>query len=71
MRSLIAFLPIIVWLSVWVWALVDAGSRGEEQWQRVGESKTMWMLLIIVLQFFGTIAYLWMIRPKLISAHGS
>lgn len=68
--EIVGLLPFILWIGIWVWALFDAGSYPEEIWRRAGESKTMWILLILVLQFFGTLFYLLRVRPKLL-AHGA
>ncbi len=58
-------IPFILWIGIWIWAFFDALSWPEEVWREAGESKTLWLLLILVLQFFGTLFYWWRIRPKL------
>ena len=55
----------VAWGVVWLWALYDAVTRPEEVWLAAGESKIMWCLLIVVLQFFGTLFYVLWTRPKL------
>ena len=52
-------------VGLWIWTLIDIASYSDETWDRVGESKTVWFLLVTVLQFFGTLAYLLVTRPKL------
>lgn len=58
-------MPVLLWLVGWLWALYDAGSRDAALWRAAGESKATWFLLILVLQFFGTLAYLLWVRPRL------
>jgi hypothetical protein len=65
--DILGFIPVLIWLAIWLWALVDAGGRPAQVWRQAGESKTMWMLLILVLQFFGTLLYLWRVRRRLIA----
>jgi hypothetical protein len=61
-------LPVLIgWGVLWVWALIDIGNRPDAQWRAAGESKTMWFLLVFVLQFFGLLFYLFSVRPKLAS----
>lgn len=57
--------PFLAWLGVWLWTLYDAGSHSDEVWRASGESKLLWFLAIVVLQFFGTVFYLLWVRPKL------
>lgn len=42
----------------------------DEEWRSAGESKSIWFLAILVLQFFGTLVYLVSVRPKLRIAAG-
>ena len=65
--SIVLGLAVIAWLVVWIWALQDAGRYTDEEWRAAGESKTTWFLLILVLQFFGTLFYLLSVRPKLLA----
>lgn len=51
--------------ALWIWVLWDIASYDDETWRAAGESKTVWFLLVTVLQFFGTLAYLLSTRPKL------
>jgi hypothetical protein len=65
-----ALIPVvfILWGVVWVWALVEIGSTPPEAFSAAGESKTVWFLLVLVLQFFGLLAYLLSTRRR-IRAH--
>jgi hypothetical protein len=56
---------VVALLGLFLWALIDAVSRPEEQWRSAGESKWVWIILILVLQFIGPLAYLLWIRRKL------
>ena len=63
--SVVLGLAAVGWFVVWIWALQDAGRYTDEEWRSAGENKTIWFLLILVLQFFGTLFYLMSVRPKL------
>ena len=67
MEFLLLPIPVLL-IGVWIWALADIASHDDEAWRTVGESKTVWFLLVTVLQFFGTVAYLVGTRPKLMRA---
>lgn len=58
-------LPFVGWLMLWLWTLLDAARFSDTAWRAAGASRTMWLLLILVLQFFGTLFYLLWMRPKL------
>lgn len=59
------------WLVIWSGALRDAYRRPDAEWREAGESRTTWLLLIFVFQFFGLAAYLWWVQPKLDAARTS
>jgi hypothetical protein len=50
---------------VWVVALVDALRIPDRDWDRAGQSKLLWVLLIALLGVIGAILYLAMARPQL------
>lgn len=56
--EIVGLLPFVLWIGIWLWALFDAVSF------------SVWLLLIFVLQFFGTLFYFWQVRPKLLDAGG-
>lgn len=60
------FIPLLLWLGVWIWALVDVASHPNDAWLHAGDSKGLWILLILVFQFFGTVIYFLTVRPKLL-----
>jgi H+/Cl- antiporter ClcA len=61
---------LVGWLVLWIWTLMDSNKYSEEEWRAAGESKTTWLLLIVVFQFFGTLFYLLQVRPKLQASSG-
>lgn len=59
---------ILIWLvaiAVWVYGLVDAARRPDSEYQAVGSSKVLWIVLIVVLGVIGSLIYLLAIRPKM------
>lgn len=68
MEFVFGLLPIFLfigWIVLWIWCLVDIRRFSPEAWRSAGESKAMWTLAIVVLQFFGTLFYLSSVRAKL------
>ena len=59
---LIAFLAYGVF---WLWMLKEIGGRPDWVYERAGESKGLWFVVVLVLQFFGTLGYFFMVRDKL------
>ena len=43
-------LPFVGWFVLWVCTLCDAGRYSDAAWSMAGESRTMRLLLILVLQ---------------------
>jgi hypothetical protein len=68
--SILLGVGLLAWAALWVWTLYDAGSYSDDVWRSVGESKPIWFLAILVLQFFGTLVYLVSVRPRLRLAAG-
>lgn len=50
---------------VWIVALVDALRITDREWDRAGQSKLLWVLLIALLGVIGAILYFAMARPSL------
>lgn len=50
---------------LFIFALVDAIRRPASAWRAAGSSKPLWIFLILILQFFGALAYLAGVRPRL------
>lgn len=55
---------------VWVWSLVDALRIDDRRWAAAGQSKVLWVLLIVLLGLLGSILYALMARPALGRATG-
>lgn len=51
--------------AVWIVALIDALRIPEGTWQRAGQSKLLWVLLIAILGLLGALLYAVMARPAL------
>ncbi len=49
----------------WAFMLYEIGTTSEESFRAAGRSKALWFVVVLVLQFFGTLAYFFMVRPKL------
>jgi len=73
-------LLILAWpvltLGLTIWALVDAAGRPDEAWQRAGQTRALWIVLLalgLVFCMLGLIValiYLLSIRPQLNRAMG-
>ena len=64
------FILVIVLLGLagfafWVWALVDALQRPDDEWQHAGQNKLVWILVMIFLGILGSFIYLVVARPSL------
>ena len=73
--ALVALVVLLATIALPVWAIVDIARRPESAFERAGQSKSTWLVLIIVLTLFCsipglvvTLVYLFSIRPKLESA---
>lgn len=68
---LIIFLVVVVNLGLVVWALVDIAGHTDAAWTAAGQSKVMWILVIVLTALFcglgwlASIIYLVTTRPKL------
>ena len=49
----------------WAFMLYEIGTTSEEEFRAAGQSKALWFVVVLVLQFFGTLTYFFMVRPKL------
>ena len=61
---LVALVGLVTFV-VWIVALVDALRINEREWNRAGQSKLLWVLLIALLGVIGAILYFAMARPSL------
>lgn len=49
----------------WILMLREIAVRPDHVYEKAGESKGLWFLVVLVLQFFGTLAYFFWAREKL------
>ncbi len=45
-------------LVLWVWALVDVLKRPKVEWERTGQSQMLWLVVLVLLNVLGAVAYL-------------
>ncbi len=69
--EVIIWLVALAWFGVWIWALVDALIRPPHQWQTIGYSKIVTVVVIVVLSALASIWYLVWVRPRLRRAEPS
>lgn len=50
---------------LWVWALANSLSRPDREWEAAGQSRILWVLVIVFTGFIGAILYLLIARPQL------
>jgi hypothetical protein len=50
---------------IWLWALVDALRISDERWAAAGQSKLIWVLVIVLLGVLGALLYALIARPAL------
>ncbi|NNL68475.1 MAG: hypothetical protein HKO70_00760, partial [Acidimicrobiia bacterium] len=53
---------------LWIWSIIDAVQRPDAQWERAGQTKLVWILILIFLGFLGSLIYLFAARPQLEAA---
>ncbi len=56
---------MLAFFAVFVWGLVDALRRSDEEWAAAGQSKWLWVVVILVAGVIGVVLYWFMVRPKL------
>ncbi|MDQ4146076.1 MAG: PLDc N-terminal domain-containing protein [Actinomycetota bacterium] len=52
-------------LGFWLAMLFEIATRPDWVYAQAGESKAIWFIVVLVLQFFGTLGYFFMRRDKL------
>ncbi|HEX6876997.1 MAG TPA: hypothetical protein VF165_15160 [Nocardioidaceae bacterium] len=71
---LLGFVLAIAFLAVWAWGIIDAASRPQQQWAAAGQSKALWLGLIVglgavlgcgTLGWVGSLLYALIARPAL------
>ncbi|KRF25276.1 PLDc N-terminal domain-containing protein [Phycicoccus sp. Soil803] len=67
MRGLFEGWHIIVLIGfvLWLWALVDALRRPDQQWKAAGQNKVLFVVLIVILGWLGALLYAVIPRPAL------
>lgn len=48
----------------WIWTLVDVVRRTDYEFALIGQSKIMWILLIVLGGIVGSVLYVAIARPK-------
>ena len=64
----IAVVGVIAFGIFWLVMLYEIATRPDEAYARAGQSKPLWFIVVLVLQFFGTLGYFFMARDKLQAA---
>jgi hypothetical protein len=49
----------------WIWSLVDLLRRPDQQYAAAGQSKVVWLLVVLIGHFIGALIYLLVARPQL------
>lgn len=49
----------------WVWMLVDAAKAPEEAWQQIGQNKTLWIVLAVLLGPIISLIHFFWLRKQL------
>ena len=62
---LIMLLVVLNGFALWLWALVDAARRPDDQWRAAGHSKVMFVVLILFLGWLGALLYALIPGPAL------
>ena len=66
--AIISLLILVAIPALFLWALVDALRHPDDAWSAIGQTKIVWVLVIIFLPLLGALLYLAMIRRDLASA---
>jgi hypothetical protein len=71
---LLGFVLAIAFLALWVWGIIDAARRPGHQWAAAGQSKALWLGIIVglglvlgcgSLGWVGSLLYAFIARPAL------
>lgn len=58
-------LVVVASFVLWIWALVDALGNPDSAYAATGQSKILWVLVIVFLHALGALLYLAIARPQL------
>ena len=56
--TLVVLAVIAIGAALWVWALIDALRINDQTWAAAGQSKLVWVVVIILLSVLGSILYI-------------
>jgi hypothetical protein len=62
---MVTLLVGVLGAAFWVWALVDLLRRPDAQWEVAGQSKVVWLLVLVLAGTLGALLYVLMARPNL------
>jgi hypothetical protein len=63
--SLVVLAVVCIGAALWLWSLVDALRVSDQTWNTAGQSKLMWVVVIILLGLLGSALYVAIARPAL------
>ena len=58
-------LALLAYGIFWIWMLLEIARRPESVYHQAGQSKALWLVVVLVLQFFGTMGYGFLVRGRL------
>jgi hypothetical protein len=56
---LLGFVVAVAFIGLWVWSIVDAARRPEAEWRAAGQSKPLWLGIIIGVGVLGCGSFGW------------
>jgi hypothetical protein len=62
---------VLTLLSLWavpIYAIVDAARRPDEVWEATGNSRAVWIVLLLLAGVLAALIYFAVVRPRLIVA---
>jgi len=63
--SVAVLVVIVIGGALWLWSLVDALRIDEQTWDAAGQSKLVWVVVIILLGLLGSVLYVGIARRAL------
>jgi hypothetical protein len=61
----IVLLAWVACVALWIWSLVDALRFADREWAAAGQTKVLWVVLIVFLGLIGSLLYVRLARPAL------
>jgi hypothetical protein len=62
--ELVLLLVILLVMVLPIWSVLDAALRPDGAWQAAGQSKVVWVLVILFMPLVGSLIYFAAVRPK-------